>query len=910
MDRLAEPAELVGRDADVRAAARWADALATAPEALVIAGEAGIGKTTLWRKALGLAAERGARVLLAKPVQAELSLGYAGLGDLLHGAEQRIAELPGPQAEALSAALSLVSPPESSEPLLVARATLGLLRLLAAETPVVVAIDDVQWLDAPSARTLGFCARRLREARIGLAVTLRDGDRDPLDIASALGDRSTEIRLDGLSFGALGHLVRGRVGFDIPRRRLLAIHQRSGGNPFFALELARAGPEGDGLPPTLSDLVMRRLDEAEAGRSAIEMVAVRGPTPVSAFADLPALDAAVSHGVLVEVGGEIRFSHPLLAAGAHERIPPLRRRELHRRAATNAPALEHRARHLALSATTPDAEVARTLDAAADLARARGAPETAAEFAAQARRLTPGADADAAARRSMDEAESLLLAADEPAARALSEQLLAGRVHGRDRVRALVLRAVTARDPASAVSDLEAAVSEPHDDAPLAARALAQLAWQRGAWLGDLQAAIGEAEAALGRAMALGDAPTLVVALTTAGLLHSLAGEPEAADRFRRAVEIERRIGGRAGAAAIERAPRVAYAHERWWRGDYATAEALLAEERRCAGDRGDDDLRMRLDIFGAELALRRGRWDAAASLVEDALLDARGYWRATALLRRAILRARRGDARAREDADEIRAWSTAANDPGLSAGADFAAGLLDQAAGRTGEAAGLVARAGSPGERAGSRTAEHAVFVPETVSILVEAGRVDQAEALTERLAGRRIQLAPWGDAATAYCRGLVAHAAGRPEEALRQLSVARDGFTALEAPWDLALTCFAQGSVLRRLGRRRAAAAVLEQAMAIQVALGAEPAAQRSREELRRARPRARHADALTDTEARMAALAARGMTNREIAAQQFVTVATVEAHLTRIYAKLGVRSRTELARRFGDGVVRVDG
>ena len=735
MDGSIGALDLVGRDAEVAAAAGWVDLLATGPSGLVIEGEAGIGKTSVWLKATHLAAERGARLLMARPVQAELTLGYAGLGDLLQGVPgHRIRELPGPQSQALLAALSLGVQPESSDLLLVARAVLSLVRLLAAEAPVVVAVDDVQWLDAPSTRAIGFVVRRLRDEPVGVALTLRDSDRDPLDLVPAMGERCIRVRLDGLSFGAIGHLVRARITPEIARRRLLGIHERSAGNPFVALELARAGRETDGLPRTLNDLVARRLDDMAAGRSAIELLAVHGTAPVSAFADSSALDAAVADGVLVEHQGIVSFSHPLLAAGAYARIPPGRRRDLHRRAAAVANGTEVRARHLALAAEAPDAGVAGTLDEAARLARGRGSPETAAEFAAQARRLTPKNDEDSGARRMMDEAECLLLAADEPAARALADELVTGPTRGRERVRALLLRAVAARDPASAVADLEAAVAEPQDDLRLAARALAQLAWQRGAWLGDLELAVREADAALEQASDLDDPPTLVVALTTAGLLRSIAGQPGAADRFRRAVEII----GATGRAPGDHTPRVAYAHERWWRGDFAIAERLLAEERRVAAEHGDDGSLMRLNVFSAELALRRGRWDEASRLIEESLVGARGYWRVTALVRRAILRARRGDPRAQEDADEVRAWSGASNDRGLEAAADFVVGLLEHAGGRTAQAADRVTRLANPDQLTGSRAAEFAVTIPETVSILVEAGRIDQARALTEDLARR----------------------------------------------------------------------------------------------------------------------------------------------------------------------------
>ncbi len=224
-------------------------------------------------------------------------------------------------------------------------------------------------------------------------IALRDGHDDPLQTAAALGERCVQIRLAGLSLGATRHLLRARNPQPIPHRDLRRIHERAAGNPFFALEIARATPEGDRLPTTLRELVQRRLESARPGLPAIELLAVLGPMPVSAFPDPAALDAAVTDGVLVERDGEVRFAHPLLAAGAYERIPPARRRELHRHAAASADALERRARHLALAATGPDPDVALVLDDAARSARARGAPEAAAELAAQAGR------ADAAGRR-------------------------------------------------------------------------------------------------------------------------------------------------------------------------------------------------------------------------------------------------------------------------------------------------------------------------------------------------------------------------------------------------------------------------------------------------------------------------------------------------------------------------------
>jgi DNA-binding CsgD family transcriptional regulator len=901
-----DTSELVGRDAELAAVGRWLELLDAGPAGLVIEGEAGIGKSRLWSTAAGLASQRGARVLMARPVEAELALGYATLGDLFQSAaDALIPALPEAQAAALAGALSISSDPRPGDPLAVGRATLGALRVLASsDPPIVVAVDDVQWLDPSSARALAFAVRRLGDLPIGFAIAVRRGHDDPLGVSPALAERCVGLRLAGLSLGATSHLLRARIAPTIPRRRLLRVHERSGGNPLYAIELARA--DADLLPPTLRDLVHRRLDAALAAQPAIELLAVMGPQPVSAFPDPAALDAAVTDGVLVEQDGEVRFTHPLLAAGAYERIPPVRRRELHRHAAAVTDALERRARHLALAATDSDLAVARILDEAASSARARGAPAEAAELIAHARRLTPPDEGEALSRRLIDEAEYLLMADDEAGARELVDRLLADDVRGAVRVRALVLRALTTLDPSEAVQSLEAAVAEPHDDRTLAARTLAQLAWQRGAWLGDVEPAIDEALASVAAAEAVDDPAVLVSALTTAGLVLSLSDQPGARQHFERALEISDRVPLAVG----DRMPRVAYGIERSWRGDFATAESLLTEARRAVEEQGNEWILMRLNHFSGDLAMRRGRWDEAARQFDEALNDAPEYWRASTLVLRAILRARRGDPRAIQDADDVRASRAAATDPLMSAAAEFAAGLMDAAAGRVAQGADRVAQLARAEALAGSRSAEFAAVLPDIAAVLVDAGRLEEADAIGHALAHRTNQLSPWSDAAAALCLGLVAHAAGRTDDARSQLHDARERFARLDARWELARTLFAEGSLLRRIGRRRDAAELVEQAIAIFDTLGAEPSAAHARDELQRARPRRRHDDSLTAAETRVASLAAKGLTNREIAAQQFTTTATVEAHLTRIYAKLRIRSRTDLARLVSDGSLRLDG
>ena len=902
--------ELVGREAELGQVAEWLELLSSGPAGLVIAGEPGIGKTSIWSAAVERAREAGA-VLLTRPVEAELPLGYAGLADLLaEAATPVLDELPEPLARALAAALLLRDEPEGAEPLAVARGTLAALRALAERSPVVVAIDDVQWLDAASARALAYSARRFDEAPIGVALSRRDGHDDPLELAGALRDRTLELHLAGLSAGALGHLLRARVDQQTPRRVVMQVHERSGGNPFFALELARAS--GDVLPTSLRDVVERRLHALpRAAVPAVELAAILGPAPVAAFKDEAALDAALAAGVLVEREGEVRFAHPLLAAGSYERLPVGRRRSLHRRVAERSSGIEERARHLALATLEPDPDVAALLDEAAHGAQLRGASEFAVELAAQARRLTPGHDVETMVERTLTEAEYLYVAADEPGARARVDEVLASGLRGAVRARALIHRALHASEPEAAVALCEEAVAEQHADARLAARALSTLAWQRGAWLGDVEAALPEAVAAVELAEPLDDEATLVTVLTGAGLIGALAGDPRGERFFRRAVEIADRVqANHMQQVPGDREPRSAFAHQLWWRGDFTQADELLDCEREDAERHGDEGALMRLGVFRGELELRRGRWDEAEHRLEEALEDARDYWRIAALEVRCLVRGRRGDPAAITDAAEIAASPFAASHPGIAATAEYAVGLVELGAGDAARAAERLLRLAGLTERLGAYAERVLAAIPDAVLALLEAGRIEEAERLTARLEARAAKGDhPWASAAAALCRGSVLLATGDLDVSLARLGEGRRGFETIGAQWELARALLAEGNALRRAGTRTEAAASLERAAAIFGGLRAEPWRRRALDELRRARPRPRRDDSLTAAESRVATLVAAGRTNREVAAELFTTVATVEAHLTRIYRKLELRSRTELTRAVADGRVELD-
>lgn len=902
---------MVGRQEEVERIRAWSSSLGGGPSCLSITGEPGIGKTTLWQVAAQAARAAGAQVLVARPVEAELPLAYAALADLLADAVGPLrSELPPAQRDALSGALGIGDAPGGPVGgLAVSRGALTALQLLSATSPVVVALDDVQWIDPSSARVLAYVARRLGAARCSMLLGLRDGHLDPLDAAMAFGAAFTRIELGGLSLGAIAHIVRPRVDANLSRHRIARIHERSAGNPFHAIQLARV--RDDELPETLAAGLHQRLAEApEAAKPVLEALAVRGPLPAAGLAGFRAVDAAglddaIAAGLVVEDGEVVRFDHPLLAEAAYRRIPPGRRRALHAEAAAAAAREQDRARHLALAASAPDRETAEFLASVARSERARGAPEVAAELAAHARRIMPAELEDAVARIQLDEAGYLFLAADEAGAAALVERMLAGPARGAVRCAALVQHALTRTDAAEAVAVLELAVAEPHDDAVLAARTLSQLAWQRGAWQGDVEAALPEAERAVAMAEATGDQAALATTLTTHALLLSFARGVGAESRFRRAVDILQRTPNQPG----DHTPHMAFAHERFWRGHLEEADELFTLEHQKAVDSGDDGILMRLAIFRSELETRRGRWGEAERLLDEALVDAQGYWRLTALIRRGVIRGRRGDPAALADADELSSQEDGGGDAYFAAAASHLRGLVALAAGDVATAGPQLAALPEAMADHAARAAEVAVFIPSAVAALAAAGDLARARAVAVLLERRMAILEPWGRAALEYCLGILDLAEGGHDAAAPRLEAAAASFAALGLPWDRGQALLALGMTHRRAGHRSKAAGVLEQATSIFAELLAEPARSAAADELRRARPRPTSADRLTAAERRVAALAADGRTNREIAAALFTGTTTVEAHLTRIYSKLGIRSRTELARRVSEGTIALD-
>ena len=446
---------IIGRD-DERAAIEGALA-APRPTALVVEGEAGVGKTTLWTFALEVARGRGERVVAWRASSAESELAFGALMGLLDGlGDQAFNALDAPRRRALDLALGRVDPEgRAPEPGLVGLAMLDLIRALAADGPVVVGLDDVQWCDPATAGALAFAARRLRSEPVALVLANRTGRTTPppSEIVSALPpDRLRRVALGPLTIGAIGRLIQERLGVTHPRPLLVRVHEASAGNPFVALEMSRslisrgAQPApGEPFPvsPEAGPLVRDHLASlSPTARRALVLVAMSSQPTVALLGRVlgdeatSAVDEACAAGILVEDGARLRPAHPLFASTSYADTPPGERRTLRSALADAADDPLERAVHRAATVEGVAPAVADELEAAAKVALRRGAPGVAADLLERAAGLVVDADRDVALR--IGSAEARYRAGDADAAGALLRALLLEVPSGRRRTEALL----------------------------------------------------------------------------------------------------------------------------------------------------------------------------------------------------------------------------------------------------------------------------------------------------------------------------------------------------------------------------------------------------------------------------------------------------------------------------------------
>jgi DNA-binding CsgD family transcriptional regulator/tetratricopeptide (TPR) repeat protein len=912
---------LAGRDAELGAIDGFVDRLRSEPGALLLEGAPGIGKTTVWVSGMRRAAMAGCRILECRPIPTETPLAFVSLGDVLEPVlDEMLPSLPAPQSHALEVAL-VRTKARGERPDLhaLSAGVLGVLRSLAVGGPVLLCIDDLQWLDRPSARVIEFAARRITAEPVGMLATWRTGpDGGPESRWTMPMER---VELGPLSIGALQAILRKRLDFAPTRRLLLRIHAASGGNPFFAIEIARAiraeGREPSAaeplpIPGAIGDIPTARLRslpsrvrEALAAAAlltqpTIDLIESAMGDPERAMADL---DVAVRAGVIELAGDRVTFTHPLLAQAAAALLGPSKRRRLHARLAEIAPTEEERAHHLGLATDRPDERVADLLERAAHDADLRGADDTAVDLSDWSVALTPAGTAlDGARRRRMvRSAEYHFRAFDIASARRLLEDVVASAPSGAERADALVRLAKVRiyADRSDPIDDILVQAIEEADGEPRL-RVVAHQMRSLGIWnTGNIPAAKAEVEQAFELAAGVGDQD--LIAQTTAQLIVA-----------------EFHMGGGLRSDLLSRVP---VSHEwqpglmmefrpnphignvlRWADQPDAARERLLAEYQQVAARGAETDLPFLAWSIG-DLEYRTGHWDLALRYADEG--HQAGALAGTPFIAgcdyvRAMVVASRGELdEALDLADQMMEIGGRGN---FFAALLFGCEVRGFARLSVGDAAGCVeALAPALGfALAGALFDPGQVrFMPDGIEANVMVGDLDTAERLLDRFEQEAERLRRTYALATgARCRGLLLAARGDLTGALTSLELAIEVHDSLPMPFERARTLLVTGEVQRRAKQKRPARSTLEEALEIFEGLGAHQWARRARAELDRVAPPAT-AGGLTATEERVARLVADGCSNAEVAATLFISRRTVEVNLSRIYRKLGVRSRTQLAR-----------
>jgi DNA-binding CsgD family transcriptional regulator len=913
-------AGLIGREDEVSSIQAFLAEVENGPAVLVISGEPGIGKTMLWQAGVQQARERSGRVLAWSGVEAEASLSFAALSDLVAPVlEEAAAFLLPLRRHALEVALLRAGPgPRPPEPRLIGLALLDVLQLVAQQGPVVVAVDDLQWIDSASAAVLQIGLRRLRDERVGVLATLRQAAdiTTPLELPGPL--RTQLLSLGPLGRQALHDLLRHRLGLDLARPELIRVQETSAGNPLFALELARelqrrgTRPESGKplpVPGSLEALLggrLARLPElarnvllvaAAAARPTVDLLAVAygGARGVE-----QALEAAVRKNVVVLEGDRVRFAHPLLATICYQQSSLWRRRDAHRALAAAVSDVEERARHLASAAEGPDATVAWELDNAAEHAAARGATAAAAELFDLAASLTPAADGEALRHHRFRAAELHNLAGNPERAALLFEQLLAEVPPGIARADALFGLATTRpADPSTFRRLLDEALVEAARDEARSARILGFRAQVAFVYSGP-GASLHDARAALGKAERVGDPNLLAVAIARVGQVETYTLDITAG-LLERGAAIEKQLDR---APDFFNSPAAMLAVRMLLRDDLEPARTILESAAATAAQRGNDAERAWVLFYLMWLEWLAGRWQHAVNYLAEAMELASQthdvFLRPQVLNQQAFLEAYLGHVEAaRTKATEALAIFEEASSEIHAIVCLSTIGHLELALGDLGSADRYLRDLPERLLALGWNEPSHPLW-SDAIETLIALGEIERALGYLEQYEDLARHASRLSLASAARCRGLLAAAEGDLTTAFASFDKALGELDELPYPLERARTLLCLGSVRRKAKQRRLAREALEQALAGFEELGARLWAEKARVELKRISGRAAGSSELTDTEARVAALAAEGRSNKEIAAALFVSVHTVEAHLTRVYRKLGVRSRSELAGR----------
>jgi DNA-binding CsgD family transcriptional regulator len=900
-------AGLIGRDGEI---AQLEAALTGAVEhggTLLVLGEAGIGKTSLLDTAVKQARDRGYRVLAITGLESEAQLPYAGLHQLLQPVLDSAGSLPVPQRSALLTALGMRAgtPPEM---FLVALATLNLIDAVGDESPVILVADDVQWLDPPTTSVLTFIARRLESTHILLVIALREGFQ-----SQVLSAQVPEIRIGPLSEAAASELL-GAVAPELDHQTRRLVFEEALGNPLALLELPRAfrhqgtdGREGALRSLPLTERLERTFS-AEAARlpahtqTALLFAALdKDPSvndvlsatrrQVDAEVTVDVLEPALEQGLIAIAGSTVRFRHPLIRSALDQSATAAHRRNAHLLLAEVAADPDRRAWHRAKSVLGADEGAAKDLEAVSVRAQDRGATSTALGALELAASLSP--DESARARRLLAAAELAFQLGDRPAVGRLLDAAATLRLNSHDIARMTWLREIF-NDGAPGDPDAVARLVRIAREAAAGGDRNLALNLLQGAalrcWWADPGAEAKTLVAEAVEQIASDDLDPR--ALEILALTAPIDAAAQIGPRVREAARIDDGDPSRTQLLAF-----AAYAA-----GDIAQSIELMDRASPTLRAQGRLGLLAQLLVVRGWAGLNTGQFSDAIRSMEEgnglAMETGQPIWTAISRNGLAVLLGLQGDepaaakliAEAGGDLSTLRLSL-------LLAKSDFARGVIAMTAGRQSDAVDHFSRMFLPDGPAFHGLVAHAA-APLVIECAVRAARLDDARRLMDQLETMAERTtAPLVQIGVRVGRALLADES--QAENLYEKALDADP----KWPFHYARLEMSFGAWLRRQRRITESRPHLRSARDAFDALGLQPWADKARAELRASGERdaepAPRTQPLTPQELQIAQMAAAGLSNREIADRLFLSHRTVGAHLYRVFPKLGIVSRSELAR-----------